>query len=200
MAVRWDVRADAFDWAAFDECRRERKEHGVTPRFRELRARYRASAAPELVAMWARLRKVLPRYGLGRSELLPIRKNQEAIAEYVGKYLEAGLVLKKHAWKGCRRVEFDRRAKKAWIACTRGFAWYSPGAVAWRKRVGEVAVALGVTDLAGLKQQLGPRWAYRLREAITLASDEEWRELVGYLSINAANDGTQVCSSPQRDH
>jgi hypothetical protein len=53
---------------------------------------------------------VLPRYGLGRAELLPIPKGKEAISEYVGKYLEAGLVIRKHSWKGCRRVEFDRRA------------------------------------------------------------------------------------------
>ena len=43
---------------------------------RELRARYKASAAKELVALWALLRKVLPRYGLGRAELLPVRKGE----------------------------------------------------------------------------------------------------------------------------
>ena len=160
VAVEWDTKPDAFDWAAFDECQRERREHGHTARFRELRARYKASAAPELVALWAVLRKVLPRYGLGRSELLPVRKGEQAIAAYVGKYLEGGLVLRKHSWKGCRRVEFDRRAKHDWIACSRVFAWHSAGAVAWRKRVGEVAAALGVEDLAGIGRKLGPKWAY----------------------------------------
>ena len=48
---------------------------------------------------------------LSHPELLPLRKGKEAISEYVGKYLESGLTLRRHSWKGCRRVEFDRRAK-----------------------------------------------------------------------------------------
>ena len=119
--------------------------------------------------------KCCPRYGLGRSELPPVRKGEQAIAAYVGKYLEGGLVLRKHSWKGCRRVEFDRRAKHDWIACSRVFAWHSTGAIAWRKRVGEVAAALGVEELAGIKRKLGPKWAYRLRKTITSASEEDWQ-------------------------
>jgi hypothetical protein len=147
-------------------------------RFRELRARYKASAAPELVALWSLLRKVLPRYGLGRAELLPLRKGKEAVSEYVGKYLEAGLALRRHSWKGCRRIEFDRRAKTAWLACSRVFAWHSPGAKAWRSRVAELASAIGVDDIEGIRKQLGRRWAYRLRESITLATEENWQAVL----------------------
>jgi hypothetical protein len=184
VAVRWDTRADFFDWQAFDECQQERRTNGPTARFRELRARYKASAAPELVALWSLLRKVLPRYGLGRAELLPLRKGKEAISEYVGKYLEAGLILRKHSWKGCRRVEFDRRAKLAWLACTRVFAWHSLGAKAWRKRVGELGAALGVEDMAGIRRKLGSKWAYRLRESITLGTEEDWQILLQALGRN----------------
>jgi hypothetical protein len=112
---------------------------------------------------------------LGRAELLPIRKGEAAIAAYVGKYLEGGLVIKKHSWKGCRRVECDRRAKQDWFACTRGFAWHSEGATAWRKRVGEVGAVLGVEDTEGICRKLGPKWAYRLRDTIATASEEDWR-------------------------
>lgn len=180
-AVEWDTKPDTFDWQAFAECQQERRFNGHTALFRELRNRYRASAAPELVAMWRLLRKVLPRYGLGRAELLPIRKGREAISEYIGKYLEAGLVIRKHSWKGCRRVEFDRRNKTGWLACTRIFAWHSPGAIAWRARVGELAQALGITDMEGIRGRLGSKWAYRLREAITLASPEDWQQLLSVL-------------------
>ncbi|WP_414664109.1 rolling circle replication-associated protein [Horticoccus sp. 23ND18S-11] len=182
VAVAWDTRADSFDWSAFDECQQERKANGPTPRFRELRARYKASAAPELVALWSLLRKVLPRYGLGRAELLPLRKGKEAISEYVGKYLEAGLTLRRHSWKGCRRVEFDRRGKTAWLRCTRVFAWHSPGAIAWRKRVGELGSAIRVEDIGDIRRRLGIKWAYRLREAITLASSEDWQLLLDVLA------------------
>jgi len=181
VAVKWETRADSFDWEAFDACQEERRTNGPTPRFRELRARYKASAAPELVALWSLLRKVLPRYGLGRAELLPLRKGKEAISEYVGKYLEAGLTLRRHSWKGSRRVEFDRRAKSAWLCCTRVFAWHSPGAIAWRTRVGELGRALRVVDMEGIRRKLGPKWAYRLRESITLSSNEDWQLLIAVI-------------------
>jgi hypothetical protein len=191
VAVDWDTRADAFDWPAFAECQKEKRERGATGLFRELRARYKKSAAPELVTLWALLRKVLPRYGLGRSELLPVRKGEAAIAAYVGKYLEGGLVLRKHSWKGCRRVELDRREKQNWLACARGFGWFSPGAVAWRKRVGELGAALGVADTEGLRRKLGPKWAYRMRDSITGATEEDWLLLLRCLSPN-----NQACPSP----
>jgi len=179
VAVPWDTKPDAFDWQAFADCQIEARG---SARFRELRARYKASAAPELVAMWKLHRKVLPRYGLGRAELLPIRKGKEAISEYIGKYLEAGLIIRKHSWKGCRRVEFDRRKKIGWLACTRVFAWHSQGAVAWRKRVSELGVVLGVADMQGIGRKLGPKWAYRLREAITLASAEDWQLVLSVIA------------------
>ena len=183
VAVEWDTRPDAFDWQAFAECQQERKMNGYTALFNVLRARYRASAAPQLVALWKIHRKVLPRYGLGRAELLPIRKGKEAISEYIGKYLEAGLVIRKHSWKGCRRVEFDRRNKVRWLACTRVFAWHSPGAVAWRKRVGELGNALGVVDSSGIRKHFGPKWAYRLQESIALSTDGEWRQFLAAVTL-----------------
>ena len=183
IAVEWHTRADSFDWQAFDECQRERKTNGPTLRFRELRARYKASAALELVSLWSLQRKALPRYGLGRAELLPLRKGKEAISEYIGKYLEAGLILRRHSWKGCRRVEFDRRGKIAWLCCTRIFAWNSPGAQAWRKRVGELGIAIGATDTDGIRRKLGPKWAYRLRDVITLGTDEDWKMALSSLRV-----------------
>lgn len=100
---------------------------------------------------------------------------------YIGKYLEGGLVIRKHSWKGSRRVEADRRNKLAWLACTRNFAWHSSGATARRQRVGELASALGITELSGIKVRLGKRWAYRMRESITLASRNEWSEMLACL-------------------
>jgi hypothetical protein len=182
VSVPWDTRPDRFDWVAFDACQRERLSNGPTAAFRELRARYKASAATDLVALWSILRKILPRYGLGPAELLPLRKGKEAISEYVGKYLEAGLTLRKHSWKGCRRVEFDRRAKNEWLACTRIFSWKSPGAKMWRTRIGEVAAALGAVDTQGIRMKLGRSWAYRLRDAVTTNSDDEWRVTIAAIA------------------
>ncbi|RXK55100.1 hypothetical protein ESB00_04160 [Oleiharenicola lentus] len=183
VAVEWDTKPDAFDWKAFDECQRERRENGRTARFRELRDRYKASASPRLVAMWSLLRKVLPKYDLGRAELLPLRKGKEAVSEYIGKYLEAGLVIRKHSWKGCRRVEFDRRNKIHWLACTRVFAWHSPGMTAWRQRIAELARAVGATDMPAIARKLGRSWAYHLRYSIVSASAEEWTAMLKVLAL-----------------
>ncbi len=123
--------------------------------------------------------RLLPRYGLGRAELLPLRKGKEAISAYVGKYLAAGLALRRHSWKGCRRVEFDRRAKNTWLVCSRVFSWNTPGAKAWRARVGELGAALGVEDMEGIRRKLGRKWAYWMREKlITLSSAEDWAEMI----------------------
>jgi hypothetical protein len=61
---------------------------------------YKASAPLAVRAIWKRLREALPRYGLGRSEFLPMRKGSEALSVYVGKYLEAGLLIRRHDCKG----------------------------------------------------------------------------------------------------
>jgi hypothetical protein len=102
--------------------------------------------------------------------------------------------------KGCRRVEFDRRAKTAWLCCTRVFAWHSPGAIAWRKRVGELAVALGVADMEGIRHKLGPKWAYRLREAITLAVEDDWQSLLRSLCMVQKELRPVICRDDYREN
>jgi len=173
-SVDWDTQPNRFDWDAFDACQDEVRQHGKTARFRSLRKSYRQSAAPELVEMWIVLRKILPRYGLGRAELLPMRRGHEAIAEYIGKYLEAGLVLRRHSWKGCRRMEMDRRNKSQWLACTRKFSWVSNGAKQWRERLGQFATAMKLSDYSELTAKLGRSWAYHLRSALSTDSQEDW--------------------------
>ena len=39
--------------------------------------------------------------------------------------------------------------------------------------VGEVWAVPGVGDVDGIRRKLGPKWAYRLREAITSASEQD---------------------------
>ena len=182
VAVSWDTLPDSFDWDALFSCQEEWRARGRSEPFRQFRDRYRASAASELVALWRFLRNALPRYRLGRAEVLPLRKGEEAVAEYIGKYLDGGLAIRRHSWKGCRRVEFDRRAKSAWIACTRVFAWNSPGARKWRFRLGELANVIGATEFKHLERLLGKRWAFRLRNTVILSDVVEWREFLQRMS------------------
>ena len=55
----------------------------------------------------------------------------------------------------------------------------------WRKRVGELGAALGVVDMDGIRRKLGPKWAYRLREALTLAVEAEWQRVIQSLRYSA---------------
>ena len=179
VAVEWNVKREQFDWPAFKAAQEAFKVKNW-PVFREQRAKYKASAAPQLVKKWAELRAVskIAKYGLGRIELLPIR-DRTGVAVYVGKYLAAGLMIRKHSWKGCRRVEYDRRSVRSWRKCSRVFAWVSASAKKWRQRVGEVAAALHVKNYDGLKQRLGRKWAHDLREAITTAEEAAWEKFLG---------------------
>jgi hypothetical protein len=141
----------------------------------------------------------MKRYGLGRCEILPVRK-QGAISEYIGKYLDKGSALRPSEWKGVRRVEMDRRTSREWKACTLKFSWSGitvqketglvlrGGAVQWRRRVGELSFALGLPvdgDTAGIRRVMGPKWAYRMRGAICTATQEEWVELLHVLAVEA---------------
>lgn len=116
------------------------------------------------------------------------------MAEYVGKYLESGLAFRRPEWKGARRVEYDRKASKHWKACTVRFGWVSPGAAAWRNRVGEVARAVGADDLEGLRRVFGSKWGYRLRGAIMTSAEAEWRDLLFGL---AREHGGSVARKPK---
>lgn len=181
-ATPFDVRPDDFDWDAFAAAQDAyHKSDWAT--FRAMRERYKASAVPELRELWAWGRKKMPLYGLGRCEILPIRK-EGAISEYIGKYLDKGMHHKFDGWKGVRRFETDRRTSREWKRCGRQFSWVSPGARQWRMRCRELALALGIGDTGNpkdLTKKLGPRWAYRLRGVITTGTEEEFTEVCAAL-------------------
>jgi hypothetical protein len=164
---------DRFDWTAFREAGTAWTAKDMAT-YRDARRRYKLSAAPQTVALWGRMRKALPKYGLGRAEFLPLRKELEAVAQYLGKYLDASLMIRIDAWKGCRRIERDRKSAKLWNRHNREFAWVSPGATLWRKHLSELAAILGISDFDEFKTRYGPRWAYRLRDSVLSARDEKW--------------------------
>ena len=184
-AVRWDLRPDTFDWEAFLGAQEARCDRNFE-RAAELTRKYALSTVPETRALWRRLRTVLPRYGLGRSEFCPMRKEVGAVVQYVGKYLEAGLKIRVQGWKGTRRIETDRRTSPEWKKCSRRFSWNSEGARRWRARVGELGLAVGAADIGDLKGRLWKRWAYHLRGYITVSTDEEWAEFLPVMRDYAA--------------
>jgi len=179
-AVGWDMRPALFDWEAYFGAQNAFAAKDWA-NFKKLRAQYVASVPPETREIWKLCRKTMPIYQLGRAEFLPIRKDKEAVSEYIGRYLESGMRIRLHEWKGCRRVERDRRTAKLWNHHHREFAWVSPGASIWRHRLGELAAAVGIVHFDEFKARFGPKWAYRLRERVLLANEEGWQEFLTLL-------------------
>lgn len=139
------------------------------------------SASDELRAIWETMRDVLPRYGFGRSELLPIKKTGEAVAAYVAKYVEKNIYNRLKEDKGKKLVRY-LGFKKTQLKPNE-FGWGSKRATAWRCKAREVAALVGIEEPEQAKEVLGPRWAFTLTRIIQAVSDAavpfmvwDWKE------------------------
>jgi hypothetical protein len=135
--------------------------------FEAVKQRDYRSAGPDLRALWEELRETLPRYGFGRSELLPLKKDSESVAVYLGKYLS------KDGWRAALSQEFKARRvryTRGWTVANMRWSWNCDGARMWRQSLRLVAESVGCSNLNqfGLwaKKHFGPKWAYHLRGTI----------------------------------
>lgn len=119
------------------------------------------SANSYLRELWKQLREAMPKFGFGRSELMPIRTNDEGIAKYVGKYLDKGNVFKGPQYKGMRTVRYRQRPR---VVGPR-FSWVVQGAE-WRDIVATIARLAGVSDSDGMAAKYGKHWAFWIRLAL----------------------------------
>jgi hypothetical protein len=90
-----------------------------------------SSASPYLRSQWAFWRRTAKNYGFGRTELLPIKTNMDAMAKYVGKYIGKHMESRHKSDKGARLVRFSRGAR----AGTTKFMFTSQGSSDWRRKV-----------------------------------------------------------------
>ena len=104
VATPFKFEPDKFDWEAFriaqEQAPRPSRGQPAGPQFTEMKRRYAETAPTALRECWSELRSVCKHHGLGRSELLPLRKSAGAVAHYVGAYLGGGLNFRRNAWKG----------------------------------------------------------------------------------------------------
>lgn len=127
-----------------------------------------SSASAALRAEWAYWRRTAPLYGFGRTELLPVRSTAEGIGKYVGKYVAKHIGQRIAEDKGVRLVSYSKGAR----AATTRFAWASPGAAEWRRKVASFVGAsfeLGLIaepSFRGMRDTYGARWCYHFREHI----------------------------------
>lgn len=121
------------------------------------------SANPFLRSLWKDLRENLENYGLGRSELLPIRSNEEAMARYVGKYISKHMDQREEDDKGVRLVNYSR----GWSGRNSvNFAWNTHGSHEWRRKLEKFAKSLGCEEIYQLSEKLGPGWAWKYLDDI----------------------------------
>lgn len=99
--------------------------------FNALAARDYKSANKALRLEWAFWRKTAPCYGFGRTELLPIKSDADALGQYVGKYIGKGEAHRTDADKGVRLVRYSGMARMA----TCKFAERSKYPTEWRAKV-----------------------------------------------------------------
>jgi hypothetical protein len=117
---------------------------------------------------WRFWRRIAPRYGFGRTELLPVKSSTEAISKYVGKYISKHISQRNIEDKGVRLVRYSRGVR----AGTCHFQFRNSGSAEWRKKVALFAQIMSVTigkelnSIADLSFNLGKRWAYTHRDFI----------------------------------
>ena len=142
--------------------------------FEGIQNRNYSSASKKLREEWAFWRKTAPKYGFGRTELLPIKSNTAAIAKYVGKYISKHMEVRNEEDKGIRLVRYSRGAR----AGTTRFQFQSKGSQQWREATAIFAQIVQnkfpdqkVNELSDLTRVMGKRWAYNHREYILAISD-----------------------------
>lgn len=116
---------------------------------------------------WTFWRITAPKYGFGRTELLPVKSNSEGIGKYVGKYIGKSIQNRLPEDKGCRLVEYSNGAR---MASTK-FQFLTSGSAEWRRKMGVfvhyIAEHTGCQPtFEGMRQMLGNRWSYHWREFI----------------------------------
>jgi hypothetical protein len=126
-----------------------------------------SSAGKYLRSEWSFWRTTAKRFRFGRTELLPIKSSSEAIGRYVGKYISKHLDSRIPDDKGARLVSYSKKLR---VMNTK-FSWVTEGSKQWRLKV--KAFCYYVSDrsgceptLAGLRAELGPKWAYNHRDFI----------------------------------
>jgi len=127
--------------------------------FGQVKRRVYVSACPELRRVWALLRRVLPRYGFGRHELVPVR-DRSAVGVYVGKYVTKSERLSGD--RGQRLCGMTRGLSQA--APSVRFAWVRGRSWVFRRVVGYLESVFrgryGVGE--ALPRLWGPRWSWRV--------------------------------------
>lgn len=128
-----------------------------------------SSAGKRIRLEWAYLRKTAPLYRFGRTELMPVKSNSDALAQYVGKYIGKHFNSRKEEDKGARLVSYSSGAR---MASSRYSATTKYG-TEWRAKVYQFVLLTRISrpdepvvSFASLRRIYGPNWGYKFRDFI----------------------------------
>ena len=161
-AFPYDIRS-GFD---FTTCERANaaKRAGDWAEFRRLQAIYCRSANQNLRKFWSLLRSdKVTRHGFGRCETLPILSNAAALARYVGAYVTSAGKGRLVSDKGMRSVRYSLRERTA----TSQWSWADGNGLHWRRGCQILSLILEI-PYEQYRRRFGKRWAWRLKETITI--------------------------------
>jgi hypothetical protein len=111
-----------------------------------------------------------PKYGLGRMELVPVKK-PDAIGFYLGGYLAKSLANKPEDAKGTRAVNYSHKCPRSHKGT---FSWSNPSGWLWRAKVAKWCAVRGWFDPDDVPRCFGHNWMYRNREAILATQLDYW--------------------------
>lgn len=132
------------------------------------------SANNHLRREWAFWRHTAPQYRFGRTELMPVKSNADALGQYVGKYIGKHIGFREERDKGVRLVSYSGDARMATSKHTaisnHPESWrakvltFSRQVEAWKRAKNPHCPPVRCLD--DLAFHLGKRWAYQWREYI----------------------------------
>ena len=155
--------------------------------FKAIASKDYSSACEELRQLWQSLRNNMPKYGFGRTELLPVKTNSKGLSKYVAKYISKHIDSRLPEDKGYRLIRTTIDKKSLWKIATSNFSFRSEGSKTWREKLKAWALLITpylkqwaeevkgyyIDDLNEenyniiLSEILGSKWAYKNREIIT---------------------------------
>lgn len=167
VATEHDIRT-GFYFAAYQALQEDSRKPRHDPNKLTWSARRQMSRLlttnETLKAIWKQIRTSAKGYGVGRCEIIPIRKNTEAIAEYVGGYISKSVGNRRPEHKGARMVRYSQRFKNR--PCRSQFSWATPAGWIWRQKVNVWAISRGCYSLDHVRRRFGKSWCYRHRDEI----------------------------------
>ena len=162
------------------------------------------TASPYLRREWAFWRLTAPKYGFGRTELLPIKKTAPVVARYIGKYLAKHIGKRLPEDKGARLVRYSKGANRVGVR----FDWVTPGASMWRGKLAAFCKMFRLTSdnhKQALKEWFGSNWIFQLRpviESIKLPeyhTDAEAKQSLRMAWIVASNERDRHCKGKRKN-